>query len=110
MLQKQSSSVILYLERASSAREHALQAKDAELKSHYLDMEAKWLDLAASSAQVERVDLFLQSLKFSRLAPSETCWSCGRPMRLVSVEPGPDGQRYRFECRDCRKERIRRTS
>jgi hypothetical protein len=54
MLRKESATVRLYLERASNASEKAAAAVDPATRRFYLAMESKWMDLAASTAVVER--------------------------------------------------------
>ena len=54
MLRKESAAVRLYLENAS---EKAAAAVDPVTRRFYLTMEYKWMDLAASTAVVERMDL-----------------------------------------------------
>jgi hypothetical protein len=77
MLKKESAAVRLYLERAANAGEKAAAAVDPATRRFHLAMESKWMDLAASTAVVERVDLFLQSREFRlRLSPFQ-CRTCG---------------------------------
>ena len=59
MLLKTSAAVHLYLERAANAREKAAAVADPAMHRFYQAMESKWMDLAPSTALVERVDLFL---------------------------------------------------
>jgi len=70
MLRKESAVVRLYLERAADASEKAAAAADPGTPRFYLAIESKWTDLAANTAFVERVDLFLQTREFRlRLSP-----------------------------------------
>jgi hypothetical protein len=87
MLRKESAAVRLYLERAATASEKAAAAVDPAARFFYLAMESKWMDLAASTAVVERVDLFLQSREFRlRLSPSDLCPDCRERMLLKAVQ------------------------
>ena len=61
----------------ANAREKAGAAVDPETQRFYLATESKWMDLAVSTAVVERVDLFLQSREFRlSLSPSDVCRDC----------------------------------
>jgi hypothetical protein len=64
-------------------------ANDETTRNFHQAMESKWMDLAASTAFVERVDLFMQSREFrSRLSPSDLCSDCNKQMLLrPSVQP-----------------------
>jgi hypothetical protein len=55
MLRKESAAVRLYLERAANARERASAAVNETTRQFHQAMESKWMDLAASTAVVERV-------------------------------------------------------
>jgi hypothetical protein len=64
----------VFILNAPQTGEKALAAVDPETRHFHLMMESKWMDLAASTAFVERVDLFLQSREFRlRLSPSDLC-------------------------------------
>jgi hypothetical protein len=52
------------LKRAASTRERAAAAVDETTRNFHQALESKWIDLAASTAFVERVDLFMQSRNF----------------------------------------------
>jgi hypothetical protein len=109
MLRKESAAVRLYLERAASAGEKAAAAADPETQGFYRAMESKWMDLAASTAVVERVDLFLQSREFRlRLSASDLCPICLQRMLLKAVETTAEFEEYTFQCRNCRSEHWRR--
>jgi hypothetical protein len=109
MLRKTSAAVRLYLERAANAREKALSAVDPGTKHFYLMMESKWMDLAASTALVERVDLFLQTREFRlRLSSSDLCPYCNGRMSLKAVHSTLAVEEHIFRCRRCGSEHTRR--
>src|SRR6516162_7116682 len=108
MLRKESAAVRLYLERAANASERAAAAVDAATRRFYLAMESKWMDLAASTAVVERVDLFLQTREFRlRLSPSDLCPFCRRRMSPKTIQPSPELETCTFQCRGCGFEHTR---
>jgi hypothetical protein len=109
MLRKASAAVRLYLERAANARERASAAVDETARRFHQAMESKWMDLAASTAVVERVDLFLQSREFRlRLPPSDLCPFCQRRTWLTVSRPSAEFEEHIFQCRDCGREHTRR--
>lgn len=65
MLQRESARVRLYLERVAAARERAANDTDPKSAAFHKAMEREWMDLAASAAFVERVDLFLHTREIS---------------------------------------------
>jgi hypothetical protein len=108
MLRKESATVRLYLERAANAREKAAAAVDPATRRFYLAMESKWMDLA-STAVVERVDLFLQSREFRlRLPPSDLCPDCHQRMLLKAIQTTAELEEHAFRCRNCGSEHTRR--
>jgi hypothetical protein len=109
MLKKESTTVRLYLERAADATEKAAAAVDPAKRRFYLAMESKWMDLAASTAIVERVDLFLQSTEFRlRLSPSDLCPDCHQRMSLKAIQTTAELEEHTFRCRNCGSEHTRR--
>jgi hypothetical protein len=109
MLRKTSAAVRLYLERAANAREKALAALDPGTRHFYLMMESKWMDLAASTAFVERVDLFLQSREFRlRLSPSDLCPDCHERMSLKAIHSTLTLEEHIFQCLNCGFRHTRR--
>jgi Zn finger protein HypA/HybF involved in hydrogenase expression len=109
MLRKESAAVRLYLERAANAGEKASAAVDLATRRFYLAMESKWMDLAASTAVVERVDLFLQSREFRlRLSPSDLCRDCQKRMSLEAIQTTAELEEHTFRCRNCGSEHTRR--
>jgi len=111
MLAKESAAVRLYLERAANARERAAAAVDPATRRFYLAMESKWMDLAASTAVVERVDLFLQTREFRlRLPPSDVCPDCNQRMLLKAVKTTAELEEHTFQCRHCGSEHTRRVN
>jgi len=107
MLRKESAAVRLYLERAANASEKAAAAVDPATRRFYLAMESKWMDLAASTAVVERVDLFLQSRQL-RLSPSDLCPDCHQRMLLKAIQTTAELEEHAFRCRNCGFEHTRR--
>jgi hypothetical protein len=65
VLRKERAAVRLYLERAANAGEKAAAVVDPAMRRFYLAIESKWMDLAASTTVVERVDLFLRNQEIS---------------------------------------------
>jgi hypothetical protein len=109
MLRKESAAVRLYLERAVNAGEKAAAAVDPETQRFYGAMESKWMDLEASTAVVERVDLFLQTREFRlRLSASDLCPRCLQRMSLKVVETIAEFEEYTFQCGKCGSEHWRR--
>jgi hypothetical protein len=107
MLQRSSSGVSQYLDRAARSRQMAREAKCDNLREFHERMEASWMNLAASTAFVERVDLFLQT--FDRgLVPSDTCPTCLRVMTLQTMDAGEMEDVYSFKCRQCGATEVRR--
>jgi len=110
MLQKESATVRLYLERAANARERASAAVDETTRQFHQAMESKWMDLAASTAVVEHVDLFLQSREFRlRLSPSDLCPDCHERMPLKAVKTTAALEEHTFRCPNCSSEHMRRS-
>ena len=108
MLRRESAAVRLYLERAANARERASVAVDETARQFHRAMESKWMDLAASTAVVERVDLFLQTREFRlRLSPSDLCPFCRRRMSPKTIQPSAELETYTFHCRGCGFEHTR---
>jgi hypothetical protein len=109
MLRKESAAVRLYLERAATASEKAAAAPDPVTRRFYLAMESKWMDLAASTAFVERVDLFLHTREFRlRFSPSDLCLDCNGRMSLKAVHSTLEVEEHIFRCRNCGSEHTRR--
>ena len=110
MLRKESAAVRLYLEPAANAREKGLAAVDETMRQFYQAMESKWMDLAASTALVERVDLFLQTREFRfRLSSSDLCPDCNGRMLLKAIHSTLELEEHLFRCRRCGSERTRRS-
>ena len=106
---KESARVRLYLEWAANAGERAAAAVDELARKFYQAMESRWMDLAASTAVVERVDLFLQTREFHpRLPPSDLCPDCHQLMSLKSVETTAELEEHTFQCRNCGSTHTRR--
>jgi hypothetical protein len=108
MLRTASAAVRLYLERAATASEKAAAAADPGTRRFYLEMESKWMDLAASTAFVERVDLFLQTREFRlRLPSSDLCAGCNGRMSLKGVHSTLEVEEHVFRCGRCGSEHTR---
>jgi DNA-directed RNA polymerase subunit RPC12/RpoP len=109
MLKKESATVRLYLKRAANAHERAAASVDEATRKFHQAMESKWMDLAASTALVERVDLFLHTREFRiSLSPSDLCPDCHERMLLKAVETTAGFEEHTFRCRNCGSERTRR--
>ena len=109
MLRKESAAVRLYLEWAANAREKAAATVDPATRRFYLSMESRWMDLAVSTAVVERVDLFLQSREFRlRLSPSDLCQDCHQRMSLKAIQTTAELEEHAFRCLNCGSEHTRR--
>jgi len=109
MLRKTSAAVRLYLERAATASEKAAAAIDPGTRRFYLEMESKWMDLAASTAFTERVDLFLQTTEYRlRLPSSDLCAHCNGRMSLKGIHSTLQLEEHIFRCRRCGSEHTRR--
>ena len=109
MLRRESATVRVYLERAAIASEKASAATDPATRRFHLAMESKWMDLAASTALVERVDLFLHSRKFRlRLSPSDLCPDCHGRMLLKAIQTTDEFDAHTFRCGKCGFEHTRR--
>jgi hypothetical protein len=108
MFRKESAAVRLYLERAANARERTSNAVDETTRRFHRAMESKWTDLAASTAVVERVDLFLQTREFRPcLSPSDLCPDCHQRMSLTGVQTITELEEHAFQCRTCGSEHTR---
>jgi DNA-directed RNA polymerase subunit RPC12/RpoP len=67
------------------------------------------MDLAASTALVERVDLFFQTREFRlRLSSSDLCPDCNGRMLLKAVHSTLELEEHIFGCRRCGSEHTRR--
>ena len=111
MLLKTSAAVRLYLERATNAREKVAAVADPAMHRFYQAMESKWMDLAASTALVERVDLFLQSREFRLrlcLSSSDLCPDCNGRMLLKAIHSTLELEEHIFRCRRCGSEHTPR--
>ena len=92
---KESDAVRLYLKWAANAGEKAAAAVDEKARKFYRAMESRWMDLAASTAVVERVDLFLHTRGF-RLHPSDLCPHCHDRMLLVGMRVTEEADAHTF--------------
>jgi hypothetical protein len=100
MLPSQSSNVAMYLVRSARARACAQRATLKSERAFYERMEQRWMNLAASTASLERVDLFAHTLQ-STSVPHDTCERCSGLMALEAVEATTRWEIYTLRCRDC---------
>jgi hypothetical protein len=112
MLQKLAEKIAQCHRRAREAKEKAERATDFAAKRDYLNLERRWLLLAESYELTQRVSDFNAEVK-KRIAvlrppdppdpalPRVLCPSCGKRMRLISIEPvfgARRAERNVFEC------------
>jgi hypothetical protein len=90
----------MYLNRASRARERSQHTDNAAERTFHERMETSWMNLAASTAFVERVDLFLHTVEGAVL-PYEACSECLGLMRITTIDSGVREDIFTFECRRC---------
>lgn len=100
VLQSQSRNVMMYLARAAWAREQARLATLKSERTFHERMEQRWLDLAASTAFVERVDLFLHTLD-TTTPPHGTCPHCDGLMSVELLEITRYREMYTLRCGRC---------
>ena len=106
VLQRPSQNVLMYLDRATRARNLAQHAATKADREFYERMEASWMNLAASTAFVERVDLFIHTMESAAL-PYSGCQACRGLMRIATIESIESGDIYTFKCRRCGSEEQR---
>ncbi len=92
--------VWMYLARAARSRELAQDAINGNLRHFHERMETSWMNLAADTAFVEGVDLFLHT-RARRVPPCDACPSCSRLMRVSTIEADAAEDVYTFECTSC---------
>ena len=97
VLQRPNDNVLMYLNRASRARERAQHTANTSERVFHERMETSWMNLAASTAFVERVDLFLHK---GEVLPYAVC-QCVGLMRITTVETSVEEDVFTFECRRC---------
>jgi hypothetical protein len=100
MYPRLSHNVLTYLNRATRARELSQQATNGAEREFHQRLESSWMTLAASSAVVERVDLFLHSME-CRSLPYHCCAECNGLMVTETIEAGRLASNYRLRCRHC---------
>jgi len=100
MLERPSPAVGVYLDRATNSRDMAKEAASENLRQFHSRMEASWMRLAAGTAMVERVDLFLHTIGRD-VPPCDTCPRCCRLMRLTMIETDSAENNFSFECTAC---------
>jgi hypothetical protein len=107
---RESVRVRLYLGWAANAGERATAAVDETVRKFHQAIERRWVNLAASTALSERVDLFLQTREFRfRLSSYDLCPDCHQ---LVPVNAPPtttaEFEEYTFQCGNCGSNHTRR--
>ena len=107
MLQKPNKTIAYYLECASSAHERAKLSDSKEVREFHERMAERWMNLAASSAWFERLDLFIVSMALKNVPPTDLCDTCHRIMRLMTSEITLGRERLSFECTVCGTEKVR---
>jgi hypothetical protein len=90
----------MYLKRADQAHTWGLAAELKSERVFYERMERRWMDLAASTAFVERVDLFLNTLEGPG-RPHDACPRCQGLMTTEVIEASHYSETYTLRCRDC---------
>jgi Zn ribbon nucleic-acid-binding protein len=109
-LQRTSSSVHMYLERAGRARERAHNATDEAERTFQQRMEWWWLNLAARTALVEGLDLFNHAQQHRRLPPISQCPDCRTLMTVRVIRADRDQLVYNFQCVSCGCQEQRSTA
>lgn len=107
MLLRPSESVLMYLNRAVRSRELAHQAATRDEHEFHARMESSWMNLAASTALVERVDLSLHTID-GALLPYDACRGCHGLMSIETVESFRCEEIYTFKCHRCGSTEQRR--
>jgi len=105
-----SPSVHMYLDRAGRARERAQNAADDGERAFHRRMEWSWANLAASTALVERVDLFLHMRQHDQLPPLSQCPDCTKLMMVRVIRADRGRLTYNFECVSCGRQEQRSTA
>ena len=90
----------MYLDRAMRSRERAHHAATRDDREFHERMEFSWMNLAASTALVERADLFLHTID-GALLPYDACRGCHGLMSIETVEGRGTEDIYTFKCRRC---------
>ena len=105
-----SPAVHMYLDCAERARERAQKAlTDAERILHRR-MERSWMNLAARTAHIEGVDLFLHARQHDRLPPLSQCPECRKAMTVRTIKLDRGGLVYNFQCASCGCQEERSTA
>ena len=100
-LPRTSHSVHMYLGRAGRAREHAQTAANESERAFHQRMERSWANLAATSALIEGVDLFLHARQHHRLPPLSQCPDCSKLMTMRVLKADRGRLVFNFECASC---------
>jgi hypothetical protein len=96
-----SPSVHMYLDRAGRARERAQNGANKAERAFHKRMERSWADLAAKTAVIEGVDLFLHARQHDQLPPLSQCPDCSKLMTVRVIKADHGRLAYNFECVSC---------
>ena len=107
MLQKLNNTIAYYLDCASLAQERARLSDTREEQEFHERMAERWMDLAASSALAERLDLFIESMSLKNASPADLCNICHRAMRLMTAEITLGHEKFTFKCTVCGSQMVR---
>ena len=105
-----SPSVHMYLDRAGRARERAQNGANKAERAFHKRMEWWWANLAARTAFVEGVDLFLHVRQHHQLPPLSQCPDCGKLMMVRVMKADRGRLAYSFECVSCGRHEERSTA
>lgn len=105
-----STSVHMYLDRAGRARERAHKAANEGERAFHQRMERSWANLAATSALIEGVDLFLHARQHHRLPPLSQCADCSKLMTMRVLKADRGWLVFNFECVSCGTQEERSTA
>ena len=99
MLRLMAPNIRAALSRAAGARQRSFECRDgSELQRFWLKMEAKWLHLADSYTEVERVATFLESVKGAAIrGMSEGYQTNALPTTIPPSSPGITMRRAMIE-------------
>ena len=110
MLNNPNNTIAHFLECASSAHERSKLSKADDARRFHERMVELWMNLAASAAWIERVDLFTESMSAKKVPPTDLCDVCHRTMRLLTAEVMKEEEELIFECMACGGQKVRRVS
>jgi hypothetical protein len=103
--QSRGAAVRLYLETGGDCARKSAAAVDETTRNFHQAMESKWMDLAASTAFVERADLFMRIRELRpRLSPCDLSSDCNKQMLLKAIHTTLALEEHIFRCRNCGSE------